>query len=526
MPALVRLAWRAGLNVRSIHTVHALQTPRAQALVDSRRALTYAELDREIDRFANALAALGVTQHSPVGLALENCAEYIVAWFALLRLNARAVHASFHVQPPELRYVLDHSKARLLVVGSEAYDTARAVQRERDAPPLRLVHVTQDSCDTPACMRYERLVQASPPRTLPSIHGPGAESVVYTSGTTGRPKGAARDLGRFGITEGARLLERLPVRLHERHLLVTPLHHSGAQGFTLLQTALGCSIRLEARFDASRCLELLEAQRIHSMFVVPTMMQRMLDARDVAPTLPDLRGVVSGAAEFPHPLRERAIRFFGAARVLDFYGATELGWVTLIDGHEMLERRGSVGRPLAGQEIAIFDRQGARLPTGAPGLIYVRNQQLMEGYVGDSEATAKMRRAEWMTAEDVGYLDPDGYLYVCGRERDMVKSGGVNIYPAEIEEVLVQHPEVKEVGRAARRGPSGARLRSTGGPAVCQEVAGLAQGPEAMGADRRSPAQRARQGGQTRAAPPVRGNELTPGFCAERGCSAPIVTGS
>jgi acyl-CoA synthetase (AMP-forming)/AMP-acid ligase II len=182
--------------------------------------------------------------------------------------------------------------------------------------------------------------------------------------------------------------------------------------------------------------------------MVPTMIRRILEldasVHALYPT-PHLRAVVSGAAPFPQALREKAIVRFGAEHIFDFYGATELGWVTLIRGDEMLDRPGSVGRAVAGQELAIFSEDGQRLPPGEVGLVHVRNQQTMEGYLDNKAATDATRKGAWVGVEDLGRLDEAGYLYIEGRARDMIISGGVNIYPVEIEEVLAKHPEILEV---------------------------------------------------------------------------------
>ncbi|HVY46134.1 MAG TPA: AMP-binding protein, partial [Minicystis sp.] len=253
---------------------------------------------------------------------------------------------------------------------------------------------------------------------------------------------------RFGVLEGSRLLDRLPVRIGDRHLVVAPLYHSGAQAFTLVHAALGGTIFLHEHFDAEATLAELSRSRVQSIFLVPTMIRRIVELRGelrARHATPELRALVSGAAEFPDALRRAAIDVFGARVVHDFYGATELGWVTLVDGVDMLARPGTVGRPLAGQAIAILDREGRALPPGETGLVYVRNEQTMSGYLADARATEETRRGPWVTVEDLGRVDGDGYLYISGRERDMVKSGGVNLYPVEIEEVLARHPAVREV---------------------------------------------------------------------------------
>ncbi|MCC6527182.1 MAG: AMP-binding protein [Polyangiaceae bacterium] len=450
LPALAWLALRRGVGVRTIHAIHALRTPDRLALVDAHRSLTYRELEAEIAALAAGLSArLGVGRGTPVVLMSDNRAEYLVTWQALTRLGARAIHASYRMRPAELRYVLDHSNARIALVSEASHEAAASCQRDEPERNLRLLLASSALPTGAGALRWEELLQpsASPPADA-AVRTLETESVVYTSGTTGRPKGAVRDFARYGAIELSRVLERLAFRQGDRHLVVSPLYHSGAQAFVLIQTALGATLYLEPHFEAEPTLSALSRHAIHSVFLVPTMIRRILELGPelfLANPTPELRGIVSGAAEFPTALREAAIRRFGAAHIFDFYGATELGWVTLIDGTEMLAHPGSVGRALAGQEIAIFDRDGRTLPVGETGLVYVRNEQTMSGYLHDRKASDETRRGEWVTVEDLGYLDRDGYLFLAGRARDMVISGGVNIYPTEIEEVLARHPSIREV---------------------------------------------------------------------------------
>lgn len=454
LPAAARLALTHGLSVRTVHALHALEAPTRPALVDhgDGSVRSYAELDREINRVAHALHDRhGVRRGGTVALAAENCAAYVITWFALMRLGARAVHASYRAQRAELEYLVAHSGARVLLVSDASLDAAASLAVARPELGLQLLAVGARRRERGA-IPFESLLAPAGPRAsaMPPRPGraEGSESVVYTSGTTGKPKGAVRDFARFGLVEASRVLERLPFRVGDRHLVISPLYHSAAQAFVLIQSALGATVHVHPHFDPTSTLETLWRERIHSVFVVPTMLRRLLELpaelRAARPT-PELRALISGASEFPEALRRAAIAQFGAPAIHDFYGATELGWVTLIDGEEMQARPGSVGRALAGQQLAILDGDGRPLPTGETGLIYVRNQQTMSGYLHDEDATAQSRRGAWVTVEDLGRLDGDGYLWVSGRERDMVKSGGVNLYPVEIEEVLARHPAVREV---------------------------------------------------------------------------------
>lgn len=452
LPKLTSLAIKKGLNVGTMYGLYAAIHPERLAIVDAEQQLTYAEAEEEILRLVQGLSQrLGVTRRTPVVLMMQNRSEYLLLWMALIRLGALVVHGSWRQSEEELIYLLDHSGARILCADASAAEVIESVAATRQGGLLQLVGIGVDL----GGWTYDALLNAGPGRGEASMgkteqredENKGG-SIVYTSGTTGRPKGALRDFTTFGLIELFRILDRLPVEAGDRHLIVTPLYHSAAQAFFLIQAALGATLYLEKHFDPERTLELLSTQHIHSVFMVPTMIRRILELpegiHEALPT-PCLRALLSGAAPFPQALREQAIARFGATVVHDFYGATEIGWITLITGQEMLDHPRSVGRPLPGQEVLILDEQGRPLPPKDTGLIYVRNAQTMAGYHKDEEATRATMCKGAMSVDDLGYLDEQGYLYVVGRARDLVISGGVNIYPAQIEEVIAQHEDVTDV---------------------------------------------------------------------------------
>lgn len=451
LPAVAKLAQRHGLGAHMTHALWAISCPDRLALVSAQERYTYAQADAKINQIANMLReSYGVGPGDGVVLCMDNRPDYLLSWTALFRLGARGVHASPKSSEDELTYLATHSGAKVIIAGEST--SAAAIQLAAKHEGIISLIISDPSGATAAAGPYPTLdrlcsgVSAVMPRK--QSRSTPSDNVVYTSGTTGKPKGAVRNMTGFGLKELTRILERLPLRAGERHLIVCPLYHSGAQVFALLMTALGATLYLEPHFDAAKTVEALSRHAIHSIFVGPTMIHRMVNLPDdhfKRHPMPALRVMISGAAPFAQALRERAMARFGAQVIYDFYGATEMGWVTVIGGDELRLKPGSVGRALSGQRVSIIDEQGQELPRGQTGLIYVENEQVMTGYLNNPQATEQTRRGHGLTVEDLGHMDEDGYLYVDGRARDMIISGGVNLYPVEIEEALAMDPQVEEV---------------------------------------------------------------------------------
>lgn len=440
----LRAALRHGVGVRSVHALHAASVPDRLAMVDDRRSLSYREADAEIRALATGLRdRVGASRHRPVLVMLENRIEYLVVWFALFRLGITCAHLGTHATLEELEPLVERSGGRIAIGSATTAPLLRALAKAR--PDLELTVVDVDGDDA---VSYRRLCDHGRRNAHARLQpGPTSDNVVYTSGTTGRPKGAVRNFAALGVVELLSILDRLPLHVGDHHLVVAPLYHSGAQAFVLLNAALGATVYVQEAFEARETLRRMSVQQIHSMFVVPTMIRRLVELPGEVhrehPT--SLRALISGAAPFDEALRLRAIERFGPEAVFDFYGATELGWVTLADGHEMLERPGTLGRAIPGQEVAIMDDDGRTLPPSEIGRVYTRSAQMMSGYLRDDEATERSRRGPWLTVDDLGYLDEAGYLFLTGRDRDMVITGGVNVYPVEVENALLHHPDIREL---------------------------------------------------------------------------------
>lgn len=428
----------------TLHTLHAANFPGQTALVDGERRVTYGELEKRVNQAAHAFLAMGVKPGDRVALMMKNGIPFIEATYGLFRIRASAVNASYHLKPRELAYILDHSGSHALVFGADQADVALEVRGHVKAPAENFV-VAGDPVGGARgwaeCLRDQ-------PTTRPAKASRDANPMnfVYTSGTTGSPKGAVRDMAKTGMSIINRILEGLPFRHGDRHLIACPLYHSGAQAFLHLLSGLGAEIHLLEAFDAEQTLKTLSESRIHHAFLVPTMAQRILNLP--AATLEryrprDLTGLVFGAAPFPAELRKRVTAYFGEV-AYDFYGSTETGWVTLAKPEDIRRHPDSVGKVIAGNDVRVLDDARNVLPPGSVGELFVRNSMSIEHYHGDPEATAKSRHGEFFSVGDLARVDSEGYVFLAGRKVDMVISGGVNLYPVEIEDVLRQHPAVED----------------------------------------------------------------------------------
>ena len=311
--------------------------------------------------------------------------------------------------------------------------------------------ITRERCiaagGAPGFRSYEDLLASGEAATPARVDGGGYGGVmIYTSGTTGRAKGATRDFRRMGMEPVLDFISRFPLRRDERHLVVCPLYHSMAAAFvTMISMVGGCNV-IVRHFDPELVLRLIEKERISSTTVVPTMMARIVALGPEVLRKYDtssLRWIMSGAAPLPTELARRVEDAFGPI-LYNFYGATETGLVTIALPGEHTARPGTIGRLIDGNEVRLIDADGRDVPVGAVGELYVRNAMMMDGYHGNKKATEDATKEGFISVGDLAYRDADGYFYLADRKTDMVISGGVNIYPWEIEQRLHEHPAVQD----------------------------------------------------------------------------------
>jgi fatty-acyl-CoA synthase len=426
--------------------------PHKEALVEYAtegllQRMTWGELDATINRLANALAARGVHVGARVAVMLPNGSDYIVAQQALARMGAIAVQIGSRLKPGEIAYILDNSQPSATLVDGAHLDAMRAAREQSSrGGPMIVSHGPVDVGTTDADEWSRALAAASPDQPPRSRGGDGAGVIVYTSGTTGKPKGAWRNYRRTGFDSIAEMILKVGMRSDDRHLVTCPLYHSAAPAFSALMQTLGATLVLQNDWDPEQCLEIIQRERITCSMMVPTMLSRMLalpkatlDRYDTS----SLRWVLSGAAPLPTETARRFMERFGPV-LWNFYGATETGLVTFAGPDDHVSRPGTIGRAMRGNEIRLLDQDGREVPRGQVGELYARNATLMSGYHGNEEATNEAQREGFYSVGDLARVDEDGYYFLESRKTDMVISGGVNIYPREIEDHLHTHPAILE----------------------------------------------------------------------------------
>jgi acyl-CoA synthetase (AMP-forming)/AMP-acid ligase II len=422
--------------------MHSLALGDKPALYDRDGMLTWRELDRRSNQAAHLLEARGIGPNDRVAMLLRNGREWAEIALATQKLGIVAVPLNTWAKPKELKATLRGADPSLLV-----YDTAHAEQVKECVPPgLRLMYAgnAADAVDGSEPYHQELGRQpGSPPAPFTRDRGT-PKVIIHTSGTTGTPKGAARNAAATGVSALANLLTVVPYSRDDVIYCPAPLFHSfGLMTFTFA-TVLGATLVLPEKFDPEESLRLIHEHRATAASFVPVMMRRIVSLDDDVKSKYDtssLRIVLASGSVLSEDLRKACIDVFGDV-LYDLYGSTEIGWVAIATPRDMRTRPKTVGKPVEGNEVGVFSPQGEKLPPGTTGELYVKSEMLFEGY---TSGEAKAERDGYTSIGDLGRLDDDGYLYVESRSDDMVVVGGENVYPIEVEQVIEDVPGVNEV---------------------------------------------------------------------------------
>jgi long-chain acyl-CoA synthetase len=429
--------------------------PHANGILSGERWLPQAQFQERVARVASALDAAGVAPGTPVALLLRNDSAFLEVTAATGLLGGIPTPINWHWRADEVGYLLADCGARVLVAHADllaavAEVTAGITTIVVDTPPelAEAYHVpVAHTAAAPGATRYEDWLLAHEPYAGERRASPG--SMIYTSGTTGRPKGVERS--RPTDSQLAKQMWMLAtvfgLRPDVRTIIPAPMYHSAPNAYGSVAASLGSFMVLMPRFDPAEFLRIIAEHRITHVQMVPTMFVRLLQLPEEVRNRYDvssLQFVVHAAAPCPAEVKRAMIDWWGPV-IWEYYGCTESGAVVLCSSEEWLSHPGTVGKALDGVVMKIFDDDGNELPNFASGDVYVR---MLDGpdftYHNDPDKRVKVGRGNLITCGDIGYVDDDGYLYLNDRRNDMVISGGVNIYPAEIEAALVTMPGVRD----------------------------------------------------------------------------------
>ncbi|MGH9188432.1 MAG: AMP-binding protein [Acidimicrobiales bacterium] len=407
------------------------------AVVEGATVITYAGLNAEVNRLVSGLRALGLHGGERAVWCGPNSSKVLAFMHACRKLGLVAVPLSYRFTSSEMWHVIDDSGAALVAIDVEHAPRLAELSGRLPHAHHRVVYGGAHEGMT----TWEEVAALGTADEPPPPADYGA-AMMYTSGTTGRPKGAVRTRSDRALI-GAMLAE-LSFGSAEVHLTTGPLYHAGPNAFALLTHITGGTIVVQRSFDPAEWLSLVERHRVTSTFVAPTHLKRIVSLPDAVlagADLSSMRTLIANAAPVPYALKQEVVAKLGDWFLYEAYGSTELGIAAILRPEDQLARPGSCGRAYGGIELRVVDTDGRDAPVGTAGELFVRTALAVDGYHGGADDLESLDGG-WKSVGDIAYLDDDGYLYICDRRSDMVITGGMNVYPAEVEAVLHAHPDV------------------------------------------------------------------------------------
>ncbi|MBS3756502.1 MAG: long-chain-fatty-acid--CoA ligase [Desulfobacterales bacterium] len=429
------------MNIGGFLTKRAALSPAREALVLGDLRLTWQQLNQRCNRFANAVSALGVKAGDRVAFLGLNEPEFFDLYFGLGKIGAIMVPINHRLAGPEVSYIINDCQAKVLIYGPEFAPVVESIRA--DLPCAHLVALSDDPADY--ARSYKSLTQGAQD-TEPEITAGGEDTltILYTSGTTGRPKGA--ELTHNGYFGTSVTLRATFGDIGQNLLMPLPLFHIGGLAPVPMCVHFGMKMVIQRAFDPQNFLELLGKENITWFGSVPQILMFLRQVPDFEKYSWDS---VKMALVYAAPVPVALIKEYAAAgiEVRQLYGMTECtGPATVIDSENALEKAGSCGPPFFHNEIRVVDLNGRDVPTNELGEVLIAGTNLMKGYWNKPEATAETLKDGWLYSGDMGRMDADGFLYIMDRKKDMIISGGENIYPAEIEDLLMSHPKIADAG--------------------------------------------------------------------------------
>ena len=445
-------------EVGMIPALNARRNPHRLAIIDDEGSMTFAELDNAVNAAANGLLAMGVAGGDGVAILARNHRWFLIANYACARVGARTILLNTEFSGPQIRDVSEREGARVIVYDDEYADAVRMA-----SPEIGMLRALPTNPDSPEVSKstdetLAELIDRSSRKPAPKATK-RSTIIVLTSGTTGTPKGATRHAPPTLAPIGG-VLSSVPFKSGEVTALPSPMFHALGYLHATIAMTLGSTLVLHRRFKPAQVLEDVAKHNVTAIVVVPVMLSRMLDAleaMDPKPDLSSLRIVFVSGSQLGAELAGRAMKDIGPV-VYNLYGSTEIAFVSIARPQDLKKNLATVGPLVRGVKVKILDEHGKEVPQGQVGRIFVGNYFPFEGYTGGG---GKEIIEGLMSSGDVGYLDRDGLLYVSGRDDEMIVSGGENVFPAEVEDLISGHPDVVEATAIGVEDKDfGARLRA------------------------------------------------------------------
>jgi acyl-CoA synthetase (AMP-forming)/AMP-acid ligase II len=439
-------------------TAYSLTQPDKPAMIDDRpdgtvRTLNFAELNAASNQLANVLLSLGVRPgDSKVVWCGQNSIGLVLMINAARKLGVTAVPLNYRLSDEEAAYVTDHSDATIVYVDAEFAPMFERIRGELPKVTHYLVFDAASGGGVPADMVDVDELIASASTGEPEIPE-GTEAgatMIYTSGTTGKPKGALRR-GTGGAEQAGALMMFIGYTPDDIYIPTGPLYHSGPGGFLGLAQALGQTTVIQRKFNAEDWLRLIDKYKVTSTFCAPTPVRMACNLSDEIKAKYDvssMKRLIANAAPWSFALKLMYLDYFPADSLFEVYGSTELGVNCVLRPEDQLRKPGSCGKPAPMVEIKLFDDDGNEVTGTGPehtGELFVKSPSVFADYYKQHDKFLADSKHGYQTVGDIAYRDDEGYLYICDRKKDMIISGGMNIYPAEIEAALEHHPDVLEV---------------------------------------------------------------------------------
>jgi fatty-acyl-CoA synthase len=419
--------------------------PDREVIAFGGRRLDNRTLFDRVNALARGLMELGIGRGDVVAILLYNCPEFLEATFAINRLGAVWLPLNYRLAAAEWQYILGHSGAKAIVSEAEFMSPIDAIAGE--LPALRHRVLVGAGVERP-WTALEALVEPYLGERVPNVEvgEDDLQRLMYTSGTTARPKGVMITYGNLLWKNVGHILE-FGITSGDRTLIAGPLYHVG--GMDLPASAVlyaGGSVVLLRKFDAHETMATIQAEGITNLWLAPAMVNMILQLPELESyDTASVRFIINGGEKMPVPLIQRILRAFPRAWFSDAYGLTEtVSGDTFMDREHVISKIGSVGKPVVHLAVRVVDEEGRDVPPNQLGEVVLRGPKVFKGYWRDPEATAAAIREGWFHTGDIGRIDEDGYLYIEDRKKDLIISGGENIASSEVERALYEHPSVVE----------------------------------------------------------------------------------